>query len=319
LVEELAGRVVDRRDVIGVERVPDAEDVCERAEAREGGVRTGVGEEKAPPGNVQHEDGGTDACEPQPLARVQAARPGTHRWLYTTEYRFDRVASVNGPHDLAGVHGFGPVPYDPADTVFHGAWERRVFGMQRVLNYHGIPPHIDEGRFDVERLGPTTYFAASYFERWLLGAERRVVRRGVLTLEQLEQRREELERTPGTPLPSNPDPDTAERIYARVMRGGGSAKPVDRERLFAVGDEVLTKNVNHAGHTRIARYVRGRHGVIERVYDAYALPEVAAVDGELTPDYLYAVRFDARELWGESAEPNSTIVLDLYEHYLLAA
>jgi nitrile hydratase beta subunit len=227
------------------------------------------------------------------------------------------VAAVNGPHDLAGVHGFGPVPYDPDDTVFHGAWERRVFGMQRVLNFHGIPPHIDEGRHDVESLGAATYFSAGYFERWLLATERRVVRRGVLTLEQIEERREELERAPGTPLPSNPDADMADRIFARVMGGRASKRVIDRERRFAVGDEILTRNVHHSGHTRIARYVRGKRGVVERLYNAFELPEVAAVDGESTPDYLYAVRFDARELWGESAEPNATIVLDLYEHYLM--
>lgn len=226
---------------------------------------------------------------------------------------------MNGPHDLAGAHGFGAVPYDRDDPVFHAPWERRVFGMQRVLNYHGVPPHIDEGRYDVEQLEPATYLAAGYFERWLLATERRVVRRGVLTQDELERRRAELEQEPASPLPSKPDPEQVERILARVLGGRRSAKEVERPPRFAVGDAVLTKNVHHRGHTRIARYVRGRRGVIARVYDAFELPEVAAVDGPSTPDYVYAVRFDARELWGESAEPNASITLDLFEHYLLPA
>ena len=35
------------------------------------------------------------------------------------------------------------------------------------------------------------------------------------------------------------------------------------------------------------------------------------------PQPLYSVRFDARELWGESAEPNQTVHVDLWESYLL--
>ena len=35
--------------------------------------------------------------------------------------------------------------------------------------------------------------------------------------------------------------------------------------------------------------------------------------------HVYAVRFDARELWGGSAEPNASVVVDLFESYLLPA
>jgi nitrile hydratase len=31
---------------------------------------------------------------------------------------------------------------------------------------------------------------------------------------------------------------------------------------------------------------------------------------------VYAVRFDARELWGEAAEPRQFVYLDLWESYL---
>ena len=34
------------------------------------------------------------------------------------------------------------------------------------------------------------------------------------------------------------------------------------------------------------------------------------------PDYVYTVRFDARELWGPRAEPNAVVHLDLWEPYL---
>jgi hypothetical protein len=34
---------------------------------------------------------------------------------------------------------------------------------------------------------------------------------------------------------------------------------------------------------------------------------------------VYSVRFDARELWGDAAEPNQLLYLDLWESYLLPA
>jgi nitrile hydratase len=81
---------------------------------------------------------------------------------------------------------------------------------------------------------------------------------------------------------------------------------------------VVTRNVHHPDHTRLARYARGHRGVVVGVRDAFDLPE-RAVLGEHQPDYVYNVRFDAQELWGESAEPNAAVLIDLFESYLLPA
>ncbi|MET0487420.1 MAG: SH3-like domain-containing protein [Candidatus Rokuibacteriota bacterium] len=37
------------------------------------------------------------------------------------------------------------------------------------------------------------------------------------------------------------------------------------------------------------------------------------------PQHVYSVRFEGRELWGEAAEPNQKLYLDLWESYLLPA
>jgi nitrile hydratase len=34
------------------------------------------------------------------------------------------------------------------------------------------------------------------------------------------------------------------------------------------------------------------------------------------PQAVYSVRFDGRELWGESAEPRASLYIDLWESYL---
>jgi nitrile hydratase len=225
---------------------------------------------------------------------------------------------VNGAHDLGGAHGFGPVPIDPDEPVFHEDWERRLFGLKSMLNGHRIPLNLDQGRYDVETLPPDVYFSASYYERWLLAAEKAVVRAGVLQEDELVARRREVAEDPEAPLPSNRDDELADRAAAGVRRGRPTLRETDLEPRFAVGDAVRTRNVHHTGHTRLARYVRGRRGVVVARHGAYDYPERAAA-GESQADYVYSVSFRAEELWGETAEPNSSVLVDLFESYLLPA
>ena len=74
--------------------------------------------------------------------------------------------------------------------------------------------------------------------------------------------------------------------------------------------------INPTGHTRLPRYARGKLGLIERVHGGHVFPDTnAALAGE-HPQYLYSVRFSARELWGETSSPLDAIYLDLWEEYL---
>lgn len=85
---------------------------------------------------------------------------------------------------------------------------------------------------------------------------------------------------------------------------------------FKVGDRVRARNVHPTGHTRLARYVRGKRGVIARVYGAHVFPDSNAMGRGEDPQWLYAVRFEARELWGDSAEPGQAVYFDAWESYL---
>jgi nitrile hydratase len=62
------------------------------------------------------------------------------------------------------------------------------------------------------------------------------------------------------------------------------------------------------------RYARGRVGVVERLHGAHIFPDsVVAGKGE-DPQWLYTVRFDARELWG--ADPKLKVSIEAFEPYL---
>ncbi len=86
---------------------------------------------------------------------------------------------TNSIHDMGGMHGFGRVEPEPNEPPFHEKWEGRVLALQRATGYIGLWT-IDGGRASLEALPPLDYLASSYYRRWFLGLERRVVRHGLV-------------------------------------------------------------------------------------------------------------------------------------------
>jgi nitrile hydratase len=81
---------------------------------------------------------------------------------------------------------------------------------------------------------------------------------------------------------------------------------------FATGDRVRARSADPDGHTRLPRYIRGHVGEVVAVRDTWALPD-QAVRGHTRPELVYAVRFEARELWGSGTH---SVTLDLWESYV---
>ncbi len=48
----------------------------------------------------------------------------------------------------------------------------------------------------------------------------------------------------------------------------------------------------------------------------WVLPDTNAHHQGEHPEPVYAVRFDGTELWGASAEPGTSVTVDLFESYL---
>jgi nitrile hydratase len=70
------------------------------------------------------------------------------------------------------------------------------------------------------------------------------------------------------------------------------------------------------GHTRLSGYARGKRGAIERVHAGFVFPDTNAAGRGENPQWVYAVRFEAAELFGSFAEPNACVHIDLFESYL---
>lgn len=219
---------------------------------------------------------------------------------------------MNGGHDLGGMHGLGRInaEAEAQEPVFHADWEKRVFGLVRAAGALG-KWNSDMSRHARERQHPADYLRHSYYENWLAGLEKLLVETGLVTAEELasgqasqladEAIRKRLLR--------------AEEVAIAEARGSRVEMPADAPPRFRPGDRVRARNRHPAGHTRQPRYVRGRVGVIHEHHGSHVLPDLSA-EGVRVGRHLYGVRFEASELWGENANGNSAIYVDLWEDYL---
>ncbi len=182
------------------------------------------------------------------------------------------------------MHGFGEIEVESDEPVFHAAWEGRVFGVASLALGAGIA-NTDRFRHAIERLDPVEYLTAGYYGRWLGALE--------LLVKELEQRGDRLE-------------DTTR----------GTLRPIASAPRFAVGAAVRTRNLQPRGHTRLPGYARGKSGTIARVHPSFVFPDTNADGRGENPQWVYAVRFDAVTLFGEAAERNTAVHVDLFESYL---
>jgi len=201
---------------------------------------------------------------------------------------------MNGVHDMGGMHGFGLVEIKRDEPAFHAPWEGRVLALQ--ARTRGRWYHLDEFRNAIERMPAARYLDASYYERWLTAMETLLVEKAVVTREELATGRAV---TPAPQPPSRPPDD----------------RPPLRPR-FQIGQRVVTRNAHPLGHTRMPRYVRGRHGVVRTINGPFLLPDTNAHRQSRDWEPVYAVEFSARELWGR--DDDDAICVDLWESYLEA-
>jgi nitrile hydratase len=82
------------------------------------------------------------------------------------------------PHDIGDSTGYGAIEIEDDREPFHHEWEARVFAVNRVLLQNGVYT-LDEFRSAIEELSPQTYHESSYYERWLLGIERLLLKKGL--------------------------------------------------------------------------------------------------------------------------------------------
>ena len=216
---------------------------------------------------------------------------------------------MNSIHDVGGMDGFGPIPIETNEPVFHHPWEGRAFAMLMMVMFGWRKWNLDQTRHAMERLPPREYLALSYYERWAAALIERGIAVGLFTADEVNAGHA----VPGSAKLTPPiKPEAVSKMF-KMPRS--YLRPVDTKPMYNVGDRVQTVTDSPQGHTRLPRYARGRDGVIVLYHGANVFANSNAY-GQENPQHLYAVRFSARELWGRQGDPRDSVTIDLYEPYI---
>ena len=219
---------------------------------------------------------------------------------------------MDGIQDLGGMEGFGPLPIEEDEPVFHADWESRVMAL-RVLMAFWRKWNLDAGRDSLENLPPADYLSMSYYEKWLASLVNLMVMSELITRGEVASGTAE----PGAETATPPvDPEIWQRFRPQ---GRPSLRTIDTAPRFAVGDRVRTAEHMHSGHNRLPRYARGRTGEVILHHGAHVFPDTHAKLAGEDPQHLYTVKFSARDLWGDEAAARDTVTVDLWESYLAPA
>ncbi|HEY0792533.1 MAG TPA: nitrile hydratase subunit beta [Chthoniobacterales bacterium] len=238
-------------------------------------------------------------------------------------------------HHLGGLEGLGPVNFET--RVFVEPWEQRIFGIHVAMM--GMSLHLSDSvaKYPIEKLptafkstwtwadlrkgaeamNPFDYFKYRYYEKWLGGISGFFVSQGYISQKELDARTAAIlegEKPSASPL-MNDEIDRQIIEYLRVGDQGG--REGERKPKYAAGDSLTVKDVASVDHTRLPGHLRGKAGVVEKLYPGlYVYFCSTGPDGLGDPMPVYQMRFDPKEIWGDLAEPNSTVYADLYETYL---
>jgi nitrile hydratase beta subunit len=218
---------------------------------------------------------------------------------------------VNGAQDMGGDMGFGAIEVEPDEPTFHADWEKRVFGLTLAMDA-ARAWNLDMSRHARESLPPVEYLSSSYYQIWFRGLQRLLLRSSLVTKDELDTGRSGAPGKPGTGVLK------PEYVLPVLTASVTNERPVATPARYAVGDPVVTRNMNPQGHTRLPRYARAKRGMIERVHGAHVFADANASGRGEAPQWLYTVRFTGMELWGDDADPTLTTSIDAWESYLEA-
>jgi nitrile hydratase beta subunit len=215
---------------------------------------------------------------------------------------------LNGIHDMGGMHGFGPIQVEKDEPVFHHEWEGRVYAIRGSL--------VGSVRATIERMPPSMYLTTTYYEKWLWAKTQNLLANGAFTQEELDAHIAYYRANPQVTPPRHDDPQAAQQAVALTLKPVSHRRETGAQPAFQIGDVVRIKNIHPAGHTRLPRYARGKCATIVKQYGVQEFDDATPSGEKAAPQPLYCVRFTGQELWGESAEPNSALYLDMWESYL---
>jgi nitrile hydratase len=216
---------------------------------------------------------------------------------------------MNGVHDMGGMQGFGPIRPEKIEPVFHARWEGRMQAIWSALGTWG-KWNLDFGRQTRVFLPPAVYLALNYHQLRYAQVVELLTGSGMVTRAEIENGRPTKVTQKAVP------PLTVDKVAAWFDNGNPKRRDVAVAPKFQTGQRVRARNINPPTHTRLPRYARGKVGIIERDHGVFVFPDSNAQGLGEKPQHVYSVRFAARELWGDEAKLNDTVVVAMWDDYL---
>src|ERR1700722_11479529 len=79
-----------------------------------------------------------------------------------------------------------------------------------------------------------------------------------------------------------------------AIKGGASTRAeVKSPARFKAGDKVVARNINPATHTRLPRYIRGKHGVVQGNHGGFVFADTRAHGLGDQPHHVYSASYGA--------------------------
>jgi nitrile hydratase len=216
---------------------------------------------------------------------------------------------MNGVHDVGGMQDYGPIRPEANEPVFHAPWEGRVLAMNLAIAAWGKSV-VDNRRYARELIPPAEQLAMSYYEKWYAGLITNLIDTSMVARAEVESG------MPASGSPKLAPPLTAARVPRFWSDGSPKIRNIPATANFQVGQRVRARNINPPTHTRLPRYARGKFGVVEEVRGIFVFPDSNVQGLGEKPQYLYSVRFAARELWGDQGGAKDTVYIEMWDDYL---
>src|SRR5690349_16088321 len=172
---------------------------------------------------------------------------------------------MNGPQDLGGQMGFGPVAPENNEPVFHAPWERRALALTLAMGATR-EWNIDIGRHARESLPPAQYLSSSYYEIWIAGLCKLMLAQGLVTADELASGKM------AVPAKKVAGKLLGKDVATALAKGGPTSRP-DAAPRYELGDKVRTRNMHPVAHTRLPRYLRGHLGEIAHLHGTHVFPD----------------------------------------------
>ena len=214
---------------------------------------------------------------------------------------------MNSIHDLGGMHGFGAIDAERNEPPFHEIWEGRAGGLLEVMTFPaGFT--VDRFRYLRETLRPDLYLTQNYYEQWIYIAEQALLESGMVAPEEIAHGKAQ--------APKRDDAMRPDAVWGFLHDRTHSGRDVSDTPRFAIGQRVTgAQPAAHRSHALATLCPRQDRQHCQPPRRACAARRQRARKGDM-PQHLYTVRFAARELWGDRANPRDSVHLDLWESYL---